>query len=80
MVLAVLENEVVRSEITQMEWDENVDCSYTDGDCYYTGWSYMLADDCINWVDETYLRKLPPPADCSFHEMIEQLNKEKETA
>ena len=67
-------------EIIKMEWDEDVIGTYEDGEQRYTGWAYILSDRPDSWADERFLRKLPPPAELSFEELITELNTEKEIA
>lgn len=63
--------------ITDMEWWESGLDPLT-GDIALGGWRYWTAEDGdgIPWL-ETALRPYDPPADKSFHEMMEEWTKEK---
>ncbi len=70
-----------RIEIESLEWFRDAKVSgfvSKKPRSPHTGWVYALVGF-KGLAMESSLRKLPPPADCSFSEMIEQLN-EKETA
>ena len=66
-----------RSVIANREWDESRVYNLSGP---HTGWSYqrMESVETNKWTREVNMRKLPPPADCTYDELIKQLNTETE--